>query len=191
MIGANTMTPHKMHTHFSALGCLALFLATCLYYLIFAHDLSSYSGNSGFFQLALNEHDHWIYYNNIDHLRRGDVAYELSNDFGIAYIHYIFALILGLENDSTYAFSALLFNLIIMFFVYKTYLLICSELGIGLRGVLAVNQQRHAHNSCVSLVDILQHEKKAVDIAYIGAILHTNSSATNHICSDIYFACVS
>ncbi|MEK7747806.1 MAG: hypothetical protein AAB300_01850 [Nitrospirota bacterium] len=118
---------------------LPVFLAFCiLYFLYFAADLNRYDGESGLFQYALNDHDHFVYVTNIDRILFEDLlGYEISNDIGIAAIYMALASAFPFLVDQDYTLIALVFNCITLIGCYVIYADICNYCKLGQIGNLS------------------------------------------------------
>ena len=127
-------------TERSLVGALflgALVVLSISYYAAFAQELSYYDGERGFFQYALNDHDHHIYAEYIDIVRSREFLYEMNNDFGIATIYSFLSTANAPGSDPDYTLTALIFNLVAMVWCYLLYSSICEKLQLGLSGRLS------------------------------------------------------
>lgn len=117
---------------------LSILLLCCVaYYFAFAANLNYYDGEKGFFQYALNSHDHFIYVINIDLIRRGEGLFEFANDKGIAFIYIILAKSFPFFVDPNFALISFLFNCVILCFCYWVYASICDHFQLGVLGKLS------------------------------------------------------
>ena len=128
--------------------CLPVLLFLCVvYFLAFAADMDRYDATGGFWQYALNSHDHFIYVESMDRVREGDFPYEFSNDLGIAAIYVVLAKVFPFLVDQDFTVISLLFNSVILICSYLVYASICDLLELtvlallfavhsGLRGTL-------------------------------------------------------
>lgn len=122
------------------IGCLLLPLlmfACVVYYFAFAADLGGYDGERGFWQLAINLHDHLIYVSSMERIREEGLFYELSNDIGIAFIYLGLSWLLPFLVDDDYALLSLVVNLTTMVGCYWSYAAICRRLELGVSGKLS------------------------------------------------------
>lgn len=111
---------------------LALLIALSIaYYVVFASNLQFYDGEAGLFQQALNEHDHWIYVDNIERVATDGLEYELNNDLGIAAVYLALARAMPFLTEPTFAQLSLFFNIVVLIGTYLLYAAICSRLGLG------------------------------------------------------------
>lgn len=130
-------TPDRGHMPIGAVLFPALVLGCIFYYLVFAEDLSRYDAQAGFFNYALNHHDHLIYLDNIERLRARDVyGYQLSNDIGIAAIYLVLARAMPFLVDPDLTLIALVFNCAVMLCCYLVHASICERLNLGALGKL-------------------------------------------------------
>ena len=118
---------------------LSIFLLCCFaYYMVFAADLNRYDGDGGFFQLALNSHDHFIYLDVIELIRdRGLEFLLINNDIGIAAIYLFLSSLFSLLVNPELTLISILFNCIILCFCYWVYASICDRLELGLLGKIS------------------------------------------------------
>jgi hypothetical protein len=122
---------------FEVLCLLAFGVAGLAYFLVFSFDLDRYLFREGFFELALNSHDHLVYVATLDALRANGIQYGLNNDFGIAGIY----LVLGeffpfLVNDQLTLLS-FMFNTAVLIPTYLLWAKICDFYGLSLNARLA------------------------------------------------------
>jgi hypothetical protein len=117
---------------------LPLLLLCCVaYYFAFAANMNAYDGETGFFQLALNSHDHYVYLLNMDLLRGGDGFFELANDKGMALIYTFLSTLFPFFVNKDLTLISLIFNCSIIFCCYWIYANICDELNLGSLGKLS------------------------------------------------------
>lgn len=120
-------------------GCLLLpllLVACVVYYLLFAADLGHYDGEEGFWQLALNAHDHFIYLSTMERIRDTELLYEMNNDVGIAVIYLALSALFPFLVDENLSLLALLFNGATLVACWVSYAAICRRLELGTSGKL-------------------------------------------------------
>lgn len=106
-------------------------LLSTVYFYIFAYDISDYVDSEGFFQRALNMHDHLVYFNNFNLIKDNRVVLALNNDFGIAYLYYIFSYFYPID-ETNIAYISYLFNLCIFNLCAYLYFKITTNLQLKL-----------------------------------------------------------
>lgn len=117
---------------------MPLMLMACLvYYFAFASNLDMYDGDTGYFQLALNAHDHFVYVYGVDRVLDGDIGYEFANDLGIAAIYVFLAKLLPFLVDPNFTLLSLIFNCAALCVCYKVYSDISDRLKLGNIGRLS------------------------------------------------------
>lgn len=114
-----------------------LFLCCVAYYFAFAENMNAYDGDTGFFQFALNSHDHYVYLLNIDLLRGNDGFFELANDKGIAQIYIFLSALFPFLVNADLTLISLFFNCLVILFCYWIYANICDQLNLGSLGKLS------------------------------------------------------
>lgn len=115
-------------------GLPILLLCCIAYYAYFATDVRTYDGGSGLFQQAINLHDHEVYLSAIELVRQGEVAYEFSNDLGIALVYHYISLLLPSTSDPDFTRISLFFNCFVLCLCYFFHSHICRRLGLGASG---------------------------------------------------------
>ena len=127
------------HSTWAGLLGLAIFLTCCIvYYIIFSANFESYDGESGFFQLALNSHDHEIYLGAIELTRNWGYEFSfLNNDIGIASIYLFLGRLFPVLVDPNYTLISLFFNCLTLCCCYWLYASISDQLGLGMLGKIS------------------------------------------------------
>jgi hypothetical protein len=116
---------------------LPLLLICVAYFLIFTVNIDAYDRESGLFQYALNDHDHFVYVFTIDRIRSTGLAYELNNDIGIATIYAFLGRLFPFLVDEQFILLSLLFNCLVLCCCYWAYAKICERLQLGAIGKLS------------------------------------------------------
>ena len=119
------------------IGLPLLLLCCFAYYDSFAANIDTYDGESGFFQYALNSHDHYVYLLNIDLVREGESFFELANDKGIAWIYLGLSAMFPFFLNPEFTLISLIFNCLILCCCYLTFAKICDQLELGSLGKLS------------------------------------------------------
>lgn len=120
-------------------------IAFCLfglaYFFAFSFDLDRYLGQDGYFQLALNSHDHLFYVDTLDAIRADGVQYGFNNNFGIAAVYWALGTALPFLVNDQITLLPFVFNLVIMLLTYLLWVKICDfyKMGIAARLSFFVN----------------------------------------------------
>jgi len=108
------------------------FIFELLYFIIFAMDLNLYENDEGFFQKALNIHDHLVYFENVLKINDNEIVLGINNDIGIAYIYHYLLEIIPFLDESNIALVSFIFNNIIFIFTLILYIKICDILKLNI-----------------------------------------------------------
>lgn len=113
------------------IGMPLLLLCCLVYYRAFGADLDLYFPDRGTLQYALNSHDHFVYVTGIDRVREGFLAYEVSNDLGIAMIYAGLAAVAPWLVTPDFTLLSFVFNCVTLCAVYLVYARICNDLALS------------------------------------------------------------
>lgn len=119
---------------FELVAISVLLLLCVLYYQRFASDLINFDEKHGYFQFALNKHDHFVYLVNIDVVRMERVIYDLSNDKGISFFYSIIWSLFPYDFDPDLTLISLIVNSFTICLCYFYYIKISDELKLGTFG---------------------------------------------------------
>ena len=108
-----------------------------LYFFQFSYGLDQYLFSEGYFQLALNSHDHLVYVETIEMIRESGFEYGLNNDVGIAFIYLVLVKLFPWTVNEGLTVISFLFNCSVLVFTYLLWSKICAFYKFGISANIA------------------------------------------------------
>lgn len=118
-------------TAIEILCLLGFCLLGLAYFFAFSFDLDRYLGQDGYFQLALNSHDHLFYVETLDAIRADGIQYGFNNNFGIAAIYWVLSEFFPFLMNGQLTLLSFVFNLSVMLLTYFLWIRICDFYDLG------------------------------------------------------------